>query len=120
MGEIRGTLRMRSHIVALRTTTKFLAKSFVFKNIGAKEGLKKDDPSGLGAGGPRFKSGRPDQNIFCVFFSLLKAPFTPKLICGILAGRRSQSATRLMPKSSPRGKFSKTRRGRSAIQKLLN
>jgi hypothetical protein len=27
---------------------------------------------------PRFKSGRPDQNIFCVFFSLLKAPFTPK------------------------------------------
>jgi pimeloyl-ACP methyl ester carboxylesterase len=29
----------------------------------------------LGAGGPRFKSGRPDQNIFCVFFSLLKAPF---------------------------------------------
>jgi hypothetical protein len=26
----------------------------------AKEGLPKPDPSGLGAGGPRFKSGRPD------------------------------------------------------------
>jgi SAM-dependent methyltransferase len=31
----------------------------------------------LGAGGPRFKSGRPDQNISRVFFSLLKPPFTP-------------------------------------------
>jgi hypothetical protein len=41
-------------------TTKFSAKSFVFKNNGAKEGLKKDNPSGLDAGGPRFKSGRPD------------------------------------------------------------
>jgi hypothetical protein len=37
------------------------AKSFVFKNIVAKEGLPKHNPSGLGAGGPRFKSGRPDQ-----------------------------------------------------------
>jgi len=50
----------------------------------------------------------------------LKAPFTPKPICGILAGRRSQFTTRLIPKSSARDRFSKTRRGRSAIQKLLN
>jgi hypothetical protein len=30
----------------------------------------------LGAGGPRFKSGRPDQNISRIFFELLKARFT--------------------------------------------
>jgi hypothetical protein len=42
MGKIRGTLRMRSHIFVLRPTTKFFAKSFVFKNNGAKEGLRKD------------------------------------------------------------------------------
>jgi N-terminal domain of anti-restriction factor ArdC len=40
------------------------------ENIVAKEGLKKDDPAGLGAGGPEFKSRRPDQNIFRIFFSL--------------------------------------------------
>jgi hypothetical protein len=39
----------------------------------------------LGAGGPESKSRRPDQNIPRVFFSLLKAPFTSNLICGILA-----------------------------------
>src|ERR1700747_3523788 len=78
-----------SHIVALRPTTKFFAKSFVFINNGAKEGLNKDNPPALGAGGLRFKSGRPDQNISRVFFSLLKAPFTPTPICGILADRRS-------------------------------
>jgi hypothetical protein len=33
-------------------------------------------PPALGAGGPRFKSGRPDQNISRVFFSLLKALLT--------------------------------------------
>jgi len=45
---------MPSHIFALRPTTKFSAKSFVFRNNGAKEGLKKDNPSGLGAGGRGF------------------------------------------------------------------
>jgi len=30
----------------------------------------------LGAGGPRFKSARPDQNMSRVFFDLLKARFT--------------------------------------------
>src|SRR6202521_5926552 len=33
-------------------------------------------PPALGAGGLRFKSGRPDQNISRVFFRLMKAPFT--------------------------------------------
>jgi hypothetical protein len=38
-----------------------LSKPIVLKNVVAKEGLPRDDPSGLGAEGPRFKSGRPDQ-----------------------------------------------------------
>ena len=41
---------------------KILGRSFVFKNNVAGKGLPKHDPSGLGAGGPRFKSGRPDQS----------------------------------------------------------
>jgi hypothetical protein len=52
-------------------------KSFVFKNNVAKKGLLKDNPSGLGAGGPRFKSGRPDQNTSGLFFGLSKDLFTP-------------------------------------------
>ena len=74
----------------------------------------------LGAGGPEFKSRRPDQNISRVFFGLLRAPFTPPPICGILADRSSQFANRLVSESSPHDEFSKTRGGRSAIQKLLN
>jgi hypothetical protein len=61
MGEIRGTLRMRSHILALLPIIKFFAKSFVFKNDVARKGLPKRVPAGLGAGGPEFKSRRPDQ-----------------------------------------------------------
>lgn len=53
MGKIRGTLRMWSHIFALLPTIKFLDKSFVLKKDVAKEGLPRDGPSGLGAGGPR-------------------------------------------------------------------
>jgi hypothetical protein len=61
MGKIRGTPRMRRHSLAHRPTTKFFDKSFLFKNYVAGKGLPKDAPSGLGEGGPRFKSGRPDQ-----------------------------------------------------------
>jgi hypothetical protein len=46
---------MRSHIFTLSATTNFFTKSFIFKNIVAKEGLKKDGPAGLGAGGSCFK-----------------------------------------------------------------
>jgi len=67
---------MWSHISVHGATTKYFSNSFVFKNEIEKEGLPGDIAPALGAGGPRFKSGRPDQNIFCVFFSLLKAPFT--------------------------------------------
>ena len=62
----------------------------------------------------------PTKNISLVFFYFLKAPFTSNPICGIPAGRRSRFTSRLIPKSSPHDKFSETRRGRSAIQKLLN
>src|SRR6266851_1520283 len=75
-GEIGGTLCMRSHISAHRGTTKFCSNSFVFKNEIEKEGLPRDTAPALGAGGPEFKSRRPDQNISRVFCSLMKAPFT--------------------------------------------
>jgi hypothetical protein len=75
-GEIGGTLCMRSHISVHRATTKYFSNSFVFKNKIEKEGLPRDSPAGLGAGGPEFESRRPDQNISRIFFSLLKALFT--------------------------------------------
>jgi len=67
---------MRNHILVHSATTKICANSFIFKNKIEKEGLPRDSPAGLGAGGPEFKSRRPDQNIPRVFFSLLKARFT--------------------------------------------
>ena len=67
---------MRSHISAHRATTKYFCNSFVFKTKIEKEGLPRDDTPALGAGSPRFKSGRPDQNISRIFFDLLKARFT--------------------------------------------
>jgi hypothetical protein len=74
-GEIGGTPCMRSHIFIHLATTISFAKPFIFKIKIEKEGLPRDSPAGLGAGGPRFESGRPDQNISRVFFSLLKALF---------------------------------------------
>jgi hypothetical protein len=67
---------MRSHISARAATTKYFSNLFVFKTKIEKEGLPRDDTPDLGAGGPRFKSGRPDQNISRIFFELLKARFT--------------------------------------------
>jgi hypothetical protein len=57
---------MRSHISVHRATTKYFSNSFVFKNEIEKEGLPGDIAPALGAGGPRFKSGRPDHNIVCI------------------------------------------------------
>jgi hypothetical protein len=91
---------MWSHISIHGATTKSCDNPFVFKNVIEKEGLPRDIALALGAGGPEFKSRRPDQNISRVFFSLLKATFTSPPICGILAGRRSKFASRLSPKSS--------------------
>ena len=67
---------MRSHIFVQRATTKYFSNSFVFKTEIEKEGLPGDITPALGAGGPEFKSRRPDQNIWRVFFRLMKAPFT--------------------------------------------
>jgi hypothetical protein len=67
---------MRSHISVNRATTKYFSNSFVFKTEIEKEGLPGDITPALGAGGPEFKSRRPDQNIFRIFFSLWKALFT--------------------------------------------
>jgi hypothetical protein len=51
---------MRSHISVHRATSKYFSNSFIFKNKIEKEGLPGDSPAGLGAGGPEFKSRRPD------------------------------------------------------------
>jgi len=51
---------MRSHISVHRDTTKYFSNSFIFKPKIEKEGLPSDSPAGLGAGGLRFESGRPD------------------------------------------------------------
>src|SRR6516162_2088807 len=74
MGRIRGTVHMRRYVFVLLVTTKFSGKSFVFKNNVAGKGLPKHDPSGLGAGGPRFKSGRPDQS-FLLLTGISQKPF---------------------------------------------
>jgi hypothetical protein len=62
-GEIGGTLRMWSHISVHLATTKYFCISFIFKNKIEKEGLPRNSLAGLGAGGPEFKSRRPDQTI---------------------------------------------------------
>ena len=110
---------MRSHISVQRATTKYFSNSFIFKNKIEKEGLPRDSPAGLGAGGPGSNPGAPTKNILRVLFYLLKAPFTSNAICGILADRSSQFASRLLSDSSPHDEFAKTSGGRSAIQKLL-
>ena len=110
---------MRSHISVHGATTKNFSNSFVFKTEIEKEGLPGDITPALGAGGLRFKSGRPDQNISRVFCSYRKLT-SPKTALWISSGRRSRFKSRLIPKSSPHDKFSETRGGRSAIQKLLS
>ncbi len=64
---------MRSHISVHRATTKYFSNSFVFKTEIEKEGLPGDITPALGAGGLRFKSGRPDHLLICFQFTLLDA-----------------------------------------------
>ncbi len=61
MGKIRGTPCIRSHTILHRATTKFFDNPFAFKNEIEKEGRPRGSTPGLGAGGPEFKSRRPDQ-----------------------------------------------------------
>jgi hypothetical protein len=61
---------MHSHISLHRGTIKVCSNSFVFKNEIEKEGLPRDTSPALGAGGPDFKSERPDQNISRHFIRL--------------------------------------------------
>src|SRR5713101_6556006 len=74
----------------------------------------------LGAGGPRFKSGRPDQFISFVYRHLAALAFWCHLPCGLLPGRRSDFATYSIPMISMYGNQTKTPGGKSASRKLLN
>jgi hypothetical protein len=58
----------------------------------------------LGAGGPRFKSGRPDQNISRIFFDLLKARCTQNSSVECDQAGGLTFASLLIPKSSPHDK----------------
>src|SRR5882762_8984865 len=78
MGKIRGTRRMRSHVLAHSATTKYFSNSLVFKTKIEKEGLPRGSTPALGAGGPRFKSGRPDQFTFFVSHHLETPAFLLK------------------------------------------
>ena len=64
---------MRSHIFVHRATTKYFSNSFVFKTEIEKEGLPGDITPALGAGGLRFKSGRPDQKYLACFLLLIES-----------------------------------------------
>ena len=60
------------------STTKCFSNSFVFKNEIEKEGLPRDITPALGAGGPEFKSRRPDQFMFFVSHHLETPAFLLK------------------------------------------
>jgi len=51
---------MPRRISTLPLTTKSLDNSFIIKKSVVEKGLPEVAITGLGAGGPRFKSGRPD------------------------------------------------------------
>jgi hypothetical protein len=66
---------MRSNIFVHRATTKYFSNPFVFRTEIEKEGLPGDITPALGAGGPRFESGRPDQFMFVFFHHLATIVF---------------------------------------------
>jgi hypothetical protein len=88
----------------------FFGKSFLFESNVAKEGLPRDDPSGLGAGGPEFKSRRPDQNHLPYFLQLVKSGLHPKLHCGIPADRGTRSTSDSIVKTCRIRKIGQLRR----------
>ena len=61
MGKMRGPGACGATFAYSFPLPNVLSKSFVSKTVVEKEGLPRDNPYGLGAGGPRFKSGaRPN------------------------------------------------------------
>jgi len=64
---------MRSHIAVHGATTKTFSNSFVFKPEIEKEGLPGDITPALGAGGPEFKSRRPDQKYLACFLLFIES-----------------------------------------------
>src|SRR5260370_26819849 len=64
---------MRSHISVHGATSKNFSNSFVFKTEIEKEGLPGDITPALGAGGPEFKSRRPDQKHLACFLLLIES-----------------------------------------------
>src|SRR6516162_10209979 len=51
-------------------------KLLFFSSNAENGGFVLDGPPALGAGGPRFKSGRPDQNTFCPLCKIRGLRFT--------------------------------------------
>ena len=95
-------------------------KLFCFSSNAENKTVVFSSPPALGAGGPRFKSARPDQIYLPYFRGLKENAIHVKLHCGSQADRRSGCASRLIPKSSPRDEFARMRGGRRANQKPLN
>ena len=62
MGKMRGPGACGATFAYSFPLPNVLSKSFVSKTVVEKEGLPRDNPYGLGAGGPRFKSGRPTKS----------------------------------------------------------
>jgi hypothetical protein len=61
----------------------------------------------LGAGGPEFKSRRPDQSYHPHFLPFTKSFLDPKLRSGNPAGRKAQFASSLVTKGSEHDKHSR-------------
>jgi len=64
---------MGSHISAHRATIKYFSNSFIFKIEIEKEGLPGGITPALGAGGPEFKSRRPDQKYLACFLLFIES-----------------------------------------------
>lgn len=86
MGKIRGTLCTQRYIFVQHGTAKIFKKSFCLKDFVVRKGLPKVAVTALGAGGPRFKSGRPDHSfsIYPVAFSRTPNPRLRSRVRGLL------------------------------------
>ena len=116
-GEIGGTPCMRSHISVHRATTKYFSNSFIFKNKIEKEGLPRDSPARLGAGGREFKSRRPDHCMFCFSYHLEMIAFC-YYPCEFLADRRSVFASHSISITSLHCEKARTQKGNEENQQV--